>query len=226
MVSNRRSISTIAVYFLGFLLLITTYVSCDDNKVKVQWECEDSVKKCNNDTGECHLQLLMDQVIIVNVTISNLDENDLIASNYTIRIVSESDILYVPKEIPVTKTVDGSWRASFSAEAVFIGKTSIHVETNGKPGSEPAQSDKLDVIIIRADRLIDKLFIISVATLVSILYINFGAALDLKKVKHVLRRPVGPIIAFTCHFLFLPLVSDVFVWICAENCVLFQLTDC
>lgn len=217
MVSNKRSISTIAVYFFGFLLLLTNYVSCDGGKkVEVQWEYENSVKQCNND-NVCHLQLHMDQSVIVNLTISNLDENDVNASNSTIRIVSESDILHVPMEVSVKKTENGLWRATFSANAIFIGKTSMHVELIGKPDSEPAQSDNLDVVITRAERLIDKLFIISVATLVSILYINFGAALDLKKVKHVLRRPIGPAIAFACHFLFLPLVSDLTNIVGEEN---------
>lgn len=51
------------------------------------------------------------------------------------------------------------------------------------------------------------MFTYSVIILVSILYINFGAAINLTTIKDIMRKPVGPIICFVCQFLFMPLVS-------------------
>lgn len=65
--------------------------------------------------------------------------------------------------------------------------------------------DKLDVTVLRPRRVIDKLFTYSVIILVSILYINFGAALSLATVKDILRKPVGPAICFFCQFVIMPL---------------------
>ena len=47
----------------------------------------------------------------------------------------------------------------------------------------------------------------SVATLISLAYINMGCALDLEVMKEVLRRPVGPCIGFLSQFLFMPICS-------------------
>lgn len=65
----------------------------------------------------------------------------------------------------------------------------------------------LSVTILRPKRLIDQLFTYSVIILVSILYINFGAALSLETIKDILRRPIGPIICFICQFVLMPLTS-------------------
>jgi len=63
------------------------------------------------------------------------------------------------------------------------------------------------VSVIRERRLVDKMFTYSVATLVAIIYINMGAALDLRTIKSTLRRPIGPVIGFMSQFVIMPLLS-------------------
>lgn len=144
----------------------------------------------------------------VNLTLFDLDTDDLIANNASITLVSNSDILQVSRQIPLLEIQDGDWRGTFNISAIFLGNAEVRViiEMNG---TTVWSHESLPVIIIREERFIDQLFTISVATLVSILYINFGAALDLTKVKEILVRPIGPAIAFFCQFMFLPLVSFV-----------------
>lgn len=43
--------------------------------------------------------------------------------------------------------------------------------------------------------------------LVSVLFINFGAALDIDTVKGIFKKPIGPIICFSCQYIFMPLCS-------------------
>lgn len=201
-VAMVSSVPTTVVHILSVFLLIQNQVLCAT--WTVLWEHKNN--DCENKINDvCRLELQMDKQTTVNVTISNLDGS----SNQTIRLVSDSEILDVRNEIPVYNIGGKEWRGSFIADAAFIGKANVHVEIS--QGSTVEQSDSvLPVIIIRPKRVIDTVFIVSVASLVSILYINFGAAMDLKKVKGVLRRPVGPIIAFGCHFLLLPLVSYIY----------------
>lgn len=208
---TKQGISTVTVYFLVVLLLMLNQVSHAENSWTVKWQYE---PKCNftdkniETSDEC-LLMHMESRNTINLTINHLDSDELKLFNATIRIVSASDLLKVSKEIPLSEIVNRQIEDSFMAEAIFIGKSDIYVEIvkiiNGERKIET--SPKLHVIIIRPERLIDKLFIVSVATLVSILYINFGAALDLGKVKGVLKRPIGPAIAFFCHFIVLPLVG-------------------
>lgn len=206
MLANRHiSLGTLSV--LTLLLLVQSQVlRAAQSNFQTHWRYE---SKCKEDqTSEC-LLMHMDTATHINLTIANLNKTELAEHSATIRVISDGELLSVSKEIPLNEIQDnGIWSGSFDVQAIFIGKSELFVEISRK-GKDPEQSDKLPVIIVRPERLIDTIFIISVATLVSILYINFGAALDLGKVKGVLRRPVGPAIAFFCHFIFLPLVSGV-----------------
>lgn len=51
------------------------------------------------------------------------------------------------------------------------------------------------------------MFTYSVIILVSILYINFGAAINMSTIRDIMRKPVGPSICFVCQFLFMPLAA-------------------
>lgn len=148
----------------------------------------------------------MNEQATINLTITGLDANKLRNENATIEIRSDSQIAGVYHPIPLNDIVDGTWKGAFQIDAIFLGSAKIYVAIESVKG-EDRSTTTLPVIIIREERFIDKLFVISVASLVSILYINFGAAIDLTKVKAILIRPVGPAIACFCQFVFLPLVS-------------------
>lgn len=73
------------------------------------------------------------------------------------------------------------------------------------------QSNKLSVSVTRENRILDKIFTGSVITLVSIIFINFGCALDIRSLKQAIIRPIGPVIGLANHFLLLPLVSTFYI---------------
>lgn len=66
---------------------------------------------------------------------------------------------------------------------------------------------KLNVTILRPERIIDKIFTYSIGIVITLLYVNFGAAIDMSIIKNILRRPVGPAICFMTQFLMLPLAA-------------------
>lgn len=195
---------SLSLCILGILLVQSQVLRAENRVWQTQWHYESKCK--DNQTDEC-LLVHMNTVTHINLAINNLNKTELEENSATIRVISDSELLLVSRQIPLNEIDNGRWNGSVDIEAVFIGKSNLHVEITRK-NLEAEQSQKLQVVIIRPERLIDMIFIISVAALVSILYINFGAALDLGKVKSVLRRPIGPAIAFCCHFVFLPLVSD------------------
>lgn len=100
------------------------------------------------------------------------------------------------------------------------GRTKIFVEiknaANVTERSEVGES--LDVTIIRPKRVIDRMFTYSVIILVSILYINFGAAINMSTIKDIMRKPVGPLICFVCQFLFMPVTAYLLgLWLFPED---------
>lgn len=87
------------------------------------------------------------------------------------------------------------------------GSTKVFVEINTTANVIEKSDEKLDVTVLRPQRIIDRMFTYSVIILVSILYINFGAAMSLSTIKDIMRKPIGPTICFVCQFLFMPLAA-------------------
>lgn len=146
----------------------------------------------------------MHETVSINLTITGLDS--LKIRNSSIYLQSDADIIRVNKIIDINQIQNGKWTGKFDVDAVFLGSGNVFViiEQNG---SQNKSNERLPVIIIREQRLIDTLFTVSVAVLVTILNVNFGAALELDKIKGIFLRPIGPVIGLFCHFLFMPLVN-------------------
>lgn len=64
----------------------------------------------------------------VNVTLFNLNKDELIETQAKIRLVSDSSILNVAKTIPTSEINGGGWHGSFRIEAVFIGGAKVYAE--------------------------------------------------------------------------------------------------
>lgn len=146
----------------------------------------------------------------VNFTITGLKsvEEDYVRLGATFNISSDAEILEVigQSQYDFSGTTDGNLTGHVNVTGKFLGTAKLYANITFKGKSE-ISNQTLNVIIIREERTIDRVFTASIIALVSILYINFGAALDLGKVKEILVRPIGPLIAFVCQFLFMPLVS-------------------
>lgn len=162
-----------------------------------------SFERINNNETTIH----MDETVSVNLTIRNLNATDLIREEASIGIISDLDILKVSHSIEFADIIDGEWTGVFNVTGVFLGKARIFVEILSDRGNIELSNETLTIIILRKEKLIDKVFNYSVAILVSILYINFGAAMDMEKVKEILVQPIGPLIGIVCKFLFMPLLS-------------------
>lgn len=139
-------------------------------------------------------------------TLSGITNSALIKS---ITLVGQDEnIARVVKPVITDATGQTTITGDYSIHGVFLGRQSMFFEVewmNGQKDTVPA--DSLAVVVIREKRAIDTVFTVTVAVLVSIIYINFGAALQLDQLKSIMRRPVGPCIGFLCQFLFMPLIS-------------------
>lgn len=89
----------------------------------------------------------------------------------------------------------------------ILGKTNIYVEVDTIDNKTEKSDETLDVIVIRRKTYLDHAFTGSIIILMSALYINFGAALDLPAVKGIMKKPIGPAICVGCQFIFMPLLG-------------------
>lgn len=93
---------------------------------------------------------------------------------------------------------------SFNVSGNFLGQTLVKCKS-GKTGG--IVDGFLNVIVIRKLRAIDTVFHASVAILVSIIYINFGCALNYSELRKNVKKPIGPVIGFIGQYLIMPLVK-------------------
>jgi solute carrier family 10 (sodium/bile acid cotransporter), member 3/5 len=134
-----------------------------------------------------------------------LESNDFVLNAATdVQIVSEHESIaqLAGGQVEFLNHTNGVWYGQFNVSGVFLGFTNINVSV-----AETRADASLPVVVTRPKRVIDTVFTASIITLVSLLYVNFGAALDVTVVKGIMRRPIGPLIGFLSQFLFMPLMS-------------------
>lgn len=141
----------------------------------------------------------------VNVTLEGLSQ--LSTGSYVHITSNDQRLAGVNKEILPSEISNGRWFGNVEIDAHFLGNPHVYVELVNSDGSTERADETLPLTIIREDRAIDHAFTGSVAVLVSLLYINFGAALDMTKLKGIIKKPVGPAIGFCGQFIVMPLVS-------------------
>lgn len=107
----------------------------------------------------------------------------------------------------------GKWSSAFSVTGNFLGYANVHLQLMDNSSQILLKnSNPVSVRVVRSERVIDQVFTYSVAVLVSVIYINFGCALDWSVFRKTVRRPLGPVIGFVSQFLIMPLVSFLFLY--------------
>ncbi|XP_063975461.1 P3 protein isoform X2 [Diachasmimorpha longicaudata] len=127
--------------------------------------------------------------------------------NGVVSIVGKSaDKNIATVEVPRGEPEGHVWNDSIRINGRLLGLTSVELDVVNDDDIVTA-TERLTVTVIRPERVIDTLFTVSVATLVSILYINFGCAMDWSVCRETLSRPIGPLIGGVCQFLIMPLLA-------------------
>jgi sodium/bile acid cotransporter 3/5 len=148
-----------------------------------------------------------------NLTKEEIDVGGVhvITSDGSIAKPYPADKIYVLKMENISDS--GAWSSAFNITGNFLGYANVHLQLrNNRDQTLLSSSNSVSVKVVRIEGVVDKLFTYSVAVLVSVIYINFGCALDWSAFKKTVRRPIGPIIGFTSQFLIMPLVSFIFLY--------------
>ncbi|KAH8287011.1 hypothetical protein KR054_000546, partial [Drosophila jambulina] len=155
------------------------------------------------------------QLVLENVAPSTLQQPD----RFVFRLQSlDAGLASVPEEnatIPLSlfdpQTRD--WNGPINVEAHFLGLTNVTVRlhdltlnTSEKPTDWSGDS-QLEVTVQRPNRVLDHVFLGSIIVLMSLLYINFGAALNLEVLRGLITRPTGPCIGLVMQLVGMPLFS-------------------
>ncbi|KAK3930963.1 P3 protein [Frankliniella fusca] len=150
------------------------------------------------------LELKMSDWATLRFNVTDLSANEAQGSKLYLEADRDTVADVSPKEVLIsTQGLNGpsSWGGSVNVSAYFLGKTQVRLRLGNR------FSDCLPVVVTRPKRVIDTVFTASVASLVAIIFVNFGCALDWELVKKTLKRPFGPAIGFTSQYIVLPMIS-------------------
>lgn len=182
---------------LSFLLLLQCSFISNSQDLSQKWSAKFTPEliEANMDTHTPVRLELFDINVKQTTQIQVQSENSNLAYTDTLIRIDSIDVH------------TGYWSGNITVKALFLGQTRLFVELTTTENEIQSSSTQLTVTILRTLRPIDIAFTVSVALLVSLLYINFGAALDLSVLSGLLRRPVGPTIGFFTQFVIMPLLS-------------------
>ncbi|XP_034251666.1 ileal sodium/bile acid cotransporter-like [Thrips palmi] len=165
--------------------------------------------------GDGKVPIALDATARLRFKTEDLDPNDVLDGELYLEAVNQHVAGASPKSYEIaTMGMDGnSLASSFNVTGLSLGKTDVRLRLRHKSAAvangvaSDRFSDCVPVVVTRPKRVIDTVFTASVATLVAIIFINFGCALDWDVVKKTVKRPIGPAIGFTSQYVVLPLIS-------------------
>ncbi|KAL6448341.1 hypothetical protein ACFW04_000347 [Cataglyphis niger] len=142
----------------------------------------------------------MNHVTSVPFSIPNYN----LSSELSLVITSQDNDIAIPS-FELLQNENKSFNGILNVTGVFLGRTKLifTLEEDGVKNSQEVSR----IIVVREERTMDTIFTASVAILVSILYINFGCAMDWNICRDTLKKPIGPAIGFFCQFLIMPVLS-------------------
>lgn len=164
-----------------------------------------------------HYRFIADRPDVANIIAFNDDDHGGNVKN------DRYDFQIEPSKI-IQNDIDQQYgyRGQFFIKGKFLGYCRIELQKQRKTSESIwdtiintdslRNNYQLIVSIIRDKDLISKVFIYSVAIVVSISYINMGCALDMKAVSDVLRRPIAPAIGLFSQYVCMPLVCVVDIY--------------
>lgn len=161
------------------------------------------------------LQLQMKTSDEVELTLSGIKD---VTDRYSFQLISNNPHLatVAPENatIPMTVVTKSEWTGRIRLDGHFLGEARINVKlhdallnTSTDPENSADNDSTLLVRIVRPERVIDHVFVGSIILLMSLLYINFGAALNVEVLQGLITRPIGPCIGFVTQTVGMPLLS-------------------
>ncbi|KAH8355382.1 hypothetical protein KR084_000403 [Drosophila pseudotakahashii] len=166
------------------------------------------------------LKLHMDREDRVELALENLDPATLQQpERFQFRVESaDAGLASVPGEnatipLDVFNSLTRDWTGLIVVNGHFLGQTKIQVRLHDSQLNTSelptnwSNDSALDVKIMRPNRVVDHVFLGSIILLMSLLYINFGAALNLEVLRGLITRPTAPCLGFITQVVGMPLIS-------------------
>lgn len=181
------------------------------------------------------VKMIMDNCMLLNFIVS-VDrsalqpDSSIIVNIKPVTLSPMFDIIHnFDKESPEPEQLRISWeqleksnftyKASIYLKATYIGHATLEAnaysissqDRSGQQGnmtlSTPKGRDKLEIVVIRNEGILDKIFMLSVIIFITISYINLGAQIDTDNVRRLIEKPAIIILGLLIGLIVMPTAS-------------------
>ncbi|XP_047494470.1 sodium/bile acid cotransporter-like isoform X2 [Penaeus chinensis] len=163
----------------------------EEDQVVVRFEPADLVHVIEGTVHEVTWSTPLDDVSRVTASV----EDQMVAE-----VVGVSD---------VTRSAPGgnaTHYGSLNVSALFIGYNKVRVTLFDRQDVVVGEGT-LDMSVLLSYQKINDIFTLTIGILVAVVYINMGATMDLKIIKNISKKPIGPLLGIVCQYLFMPLIA-------------------
>ncbi|XP_055390142.1 ileal sodium/bile acid cotransporter-like [Condylostylus longicornis] len=107
----------------------------------------------------------------------------------------------------VTITNGTEWEGFILIKGIFMGRSKLYAEIKLPNNTIQISNEYQNIVVVKKVGIVDHIFTISLGIMVSVIFVSFGAALDMNSLKEILIKPIGPTIGFCCQFILMPILS-------------------
>ncbi|XP_071524910.1 ileal sodium/bile acid cotransporter-like isoform X2 [Panulirus ornatus] len=111
-----------------------------------------------------------------------------------------------PEEDNMTDYTNVTYHGYINISALFLGYNDLHLKLYDKDNVSVA-SGRMKMTVFLSYQNITDIFTLLLAVLVGFVYFFMGATLDLKVVKGIIKKPVGPFVGVFCQYAFMPTIA-------------------
>lgn len=123
-------------------------------------------------------------------------------------LIEDEKVASTEKHVNLSDIKGSSWQGEVEVNGLYFGYTHMYV-TLKDPRTEIIEKSPqiLKVTVLRGKRVDDDIFSYIAMAIMLLMFINLGTVLDLKRVRSVFTRPVGPLLGFLSRYLVMPALA-------------------
>lgn len=184
-------------------IFFTILAFCSSQSKASNWE--DDLPSFNASLVRPNVYLRRDNTTTVPMIIACLRSNST-EGFVKVRMDNTKVATVSPSRVNVSCSKEPIKSVNLKVKGVFIGKTTLRINTYNKSIAELGEQS-IPVVIMVKNRMLTGIFIVCVIFFMLLLNFGFGCKLEIDVIKEILKKPIPVLIGFLCQFTIMPLVN-------------------
>ena len=194
--------------YIRYCVCVIQILSCasgqDFGNIAGKWKIKYGLE---NEITE--VQLKTSTSVKVPVQIYDIEKSAQQTADIYFRFLLENKkIASTEKHVNLSDIMGSTWEGEIEVNGLYFGYTHLYATLNDPQMENMEKSPQtLAVIVLRDKQVDDNIFTYTALAIMILMFVNLGTVLDLKRVRLVFTRPVGPILGFLSRYLIMPALA-------------------